>query len=350
MKLPLLTAALEELPHDYSGDGANCTVRCPFCGDSDSDHDKKHLSIKLDVEKGEPIVYQCWLAKCDAKGILKTSDLQLLGITDLDVISELSAYNRSINKNFDRLFITRTSKDYTPVNLASEYNFDKLAYVNDRLGTNLTFPDLREYKIQLSLYDMLNINNIKRLAFPKNRCDLLDECCIGFISIYSDYLICRDITRKLKTGNRYTNYRISGKSNPEDMKLYSIPREIDLMDPRAAVINVAEGPFSILGAYLNTELGRERPNSVWLANCGSDFTNSILHVCRQYGLLKVRINIWSDSEVKIGKYTKLLKALNNRLDIRQFTVYYNTAAEDFGHAKKDIKIETVTLKEKEADI
>lgn len=346
MKLPLVYDALCELPHSESSDGVNISIRCPFCGDSVSNESGKHFTIKIDVTNGEPLVYHCWLAKCGVKGILKTSDLQLLGITNLDVISELSGYNRGINKNMDRMFIPRVPKKYEPVNLANDYNKQKLAYINMRLGLKLTYPELRNYKIQLSLYDLLDINNIHKLAFGKYKCDLLDTCCIGFISIYSDYMICRDITPELLTGGRYTNYRISGKINPEDMKLYSIPREIDLLNPKAAVINVAEGPFSILGAYLNTELGEERPNSVWIANCGSDYINSIMHICKQYGLLKVRINIWSDSEIKIGKYEKLLRAIENRLDIRKFTVLYNRAAEDFGYSKKDIKIETVTLKEK----
>lgn len=344
MKLPLLYEALCELPHKLSSDGRQISLSCIFCGDSSHDRDAKHLSIKIEPDDGEPVLYRCWLAKCGKSGILNTYVLQQLGITDLEVISELSAYNRSINKNYDKLFVVRKPKKYEPVNLASQYNEEKLAYINRRLGTNLTFGDMRTYKIQLSLYDMLNINSIKRLAFSRDRCDTLDAYTIGFISMYSDYLICRDITKDLKTGMRYTNYRISGKINPDDMKLYSIPREIDLLDPHSAIINIAEGPFSILGAYLNTDIGTERPNSVWIANCGSDYRNNILHVCKQYGLLKVRINIWSDSEVKLDKYQKLYQSLKDMLDIQAFRVLYNRKADDFGHARKDIRIETATIK------
>lgn len=344
MKLPLLYEALCELPHKLSSDGSNISLRCPLCGDSSHDPDGKHFSIKIEPDDSEPVMYHCWLAKCGASGVLKTSDLQLLGITDMDVIMELSQYNRTINKNMDQLFVSRVPKKYEPVNLASQHNKAKLDYINQRLGTKLSFADMRIYKIQLSLYDMLNINGIKRLAFKKERCDLLDEYTVGFISIYSDYMICRDISKDLATGMRYTNYRISGKVNPEDMKLYSIPREIDLLDPHSAIINIAEGPFSILGAYLNTELGTEKPNSVWLANCGSDYRNNIIHVCKQYGLIKVHINIWSDSEIKLDKYKKLYQSLKSNLDIKQFHVLYNQRAEDFGHARKDIRPEIVTIK------
>ena len=343
MKLPLLYEALCELPHKLSTDRNQIMLRCPYCGDSTHNKSEKHFSIKINPADGEPVLCRCWLAKCNHTGILKTYDLQLLGITDLEVISELSQYNRNLNKSYDRIFIPRKPKQYEAVNLPQDYNEDKLAYINNRLGANLTFADLREYKIQLSLYDMLEINSIKRLAFGRTKCDLLNAYTIGFISIYSDYLICRDITSTLETGMRYTNYRISGKINPEDMKLYSIPREINLLDPHSAIINVAEGPFSILGAYLNTSIGTEKPNSAWLANCGSDYRNTILHICKQYGLLKVHINIWSDSEIKLDRYQVLYQSLRPFLDIRKFVVYYNRKADDFGHPKKDIKIEQVTL-------
>ena len=343
MKLPLVYEALTELPHKLSSDGTQLSLRCPHCGDSESNPDEKHFSIKIMPEQGEPLLCRCWRASCGYTGYLKTSDLALLGITDMNVVSELSAYNRSINKNLDRLFVSRIPKEYEAINLQSKHSDQKLAYLNKRLGTTFTLLDLRQYKIQLGLYDMLEINSIKRLAFPRNVCDLLDQYCIGFISIYNDYLICRDITPKCITGKRYTNYRISGKPDPNDVKLYSIPREIDLLNPKSTEINVAEGPFSILGAYLNTDIGNEKPNAIWLANCGADYHNTIMRICKQYGLLKVHINIWSDSEIKLDRYEKLYRSLKGRLDIRRFTVYYNRKAEDFGHSAKDIKVEKISL-------
>lgn len=343
-KLTLLKEALMELPHDLSSDEKQISIRCPICGDSETNINAKHFSIKIDPDPGEPVLCRCWRASCGYTGYLKTSDLGMLGIVDMNVLSELSAYNRTISKNMDKVFVSRIPKEYEAINLHSENNDKKLEYINERLGLNLQVTDLRLYKIQLGLYDMLGINSISRLAFPRKVCDLLDQYCIGFISIYHDYLICRDITSNIVTGKRYTNYRISGKPDPTDMKLYSIPREIDIMSPKSTELNIAEGPFSILGAYLNTDYGNERPNSIWLANCGSEYLNTILHICRQYGLLKLRINIWSDSEIKIGKYEKLYRALQDKADIRKFTVLYNSKAEDFGHAAKDIRIEEVSLK------
>lgn len=344
MKLERVCEFLKHVPrYTESTDGTQCQVKCIFCGDSKkSDHG--HLSIKIDLHDHEPMMYRCFRADCQQKGILTTSMLQQLGCTDMQTIIELAQYNQTISKNIDKPFNDKVSKGFEMVNLDISDNLEKLKYINRRLGTDFETSDLRDFKIQLGLYEFLRVNYIKRLSYKKEYCDVLDEYTIGFLSMYSDYLICRDISNQMVTGKRYTMYRTTGKPDPTDMKLYSIPTEIDLLDPRPAVINVAEGTFSILGAYLHTNLGREEKNSIWLANCGSEFENTIIHTAKQYGLLSVRIHIWSDSEIKLGKYEKLLTILSPRLDIKSFQVHYNTKSDDFGHPSNQIKINTITLK------
>ena len=66
---------------------------------------------------------------------------------------------------------------------------------------------------------------------------------------------------------------------------------------------------------------------------------------KQYGLLDVYLNVWSDSEIPIKKYTELMKRLEPRMNLMKMHVFYNVAAEDFGHSKRDIKLDVVTLRE-----
>lgn len=341
MRIQSVVDYLSSLPHaNINGDKTNIMVRCCFCGDSIKHDDTAHLSIKIDVKETEPMVYKCF--KCQAAGIIRTATLQQLGCMDMNTIMDLAKHNANISKTLDE-FVPKMNKNYRLVNIDNRDNRTKLDYINKRLGQRLNTSDLKDLKIQLSLYDFLRLNDIRRLAFKESYCNVLDKCCIGFMSMYSDYLICRDISDGQYTGKRYTNYRTSGKPSVEDTKIYCIPGELDLLDPRSAVINVAEGAFSILGVYLNTDLGRDRRNNLFLANCGTGYNNTIEHVCRQYGLLKVRINIWSDSEISIKTYEKLYNGLKKKIDIRSFKVYYNSAAEDFGHAAKDIKINVSTI-------
>ena len=337
---------LRSLPkYSESGDGTQAMCECWYCGGYKEGGGS--MSIKINPDEGEPIFYKCFRMSCGAQGFIKTKDLEMAGCTDSDTLMELSLYNKTINPKSEKRFVARTKRNYEMVNLDTNINRTKLKYINNRLGVNLNPHDLRDYKIQLSLYDFLKINNISRLAFNENYCDILNSYTIGFVSIYSDYLILRDISKAQKTGKRYIQYRASGKPDPNDTKMYCIPCNIELLNPKPAIINVAEGAFSILGAYFHCGGYEHRndteQNRLWLANCGSEYKHTIQHVVKQFGLLDVELHIWSDSEVKVSKYEKLIKELNGRMNLVNVYIHYNTIAEDFGHAKNDIKVETCTL-------
>ncbi|MBQ9633102.1 MAG: hypothetical protein IJV04_09380, partial [Lachnospiraceae bacterium] len=110
-----------------------------------------------------------------------------------------------------------------------------------------------------------------------------------------------------------------------------------------ANINVAEGVFSLLGAYFHTDIGKDRPNSIFTANCGTMAASTVMQICKRYGLTKVRLNFFSDSEIPVTAYDDLVGKLKNRLDLRSVNVWY-CEADDFGHNKKDIgKIRQITL-------
>lgn len=344
MYLERVVDFLKTVPNaSMSTDSKELYCACPWCDFNLSSPNAHHLAIRIDVEEGETMVYHCFRASCQESGILKTSTLQRLGCTDMETILELAKHNAAISKTIDR-FTPKKKRKLITLNINNRSNKMKAAYINVRLGTHMTVPELKDLKIQLSLYDYLTINHIKRLAYPKQVCDMLDDHAIGFISIYEDYVVFRDITPDLITGRRYTMYRSTGVPDPGDTKLYCIPGEVDLTDPEPAVLNIAEGPFSILGVYLNTELGRDRRNCLFLANCGGGYLRTIKQICRQYGFLDVDINIYSDSEINMGVYQKLYKQLKNEISIHSMIVYYNEKAEDFGVPVEKIKIKAATVK------
>lgn len=343
MRLEKVCEFLRTQPR-FKDSGDNYLISCFKCGDSKNYNKPGNMSIKINVSPGEPLYYQCFRAECGAKGFLRTEDLQLMGCNDVDTLIELSTWNRSINPRMEKKFYVKENYQYQFANLAISNNFNKLQYINDRLGTNFDFKDLKDYKIQLGLYEFLKINHINQLAFSPERCNLLDRYTVNFLSMYGDYLICRDVTKKLVTGYRYTTYRIRGKPKEDDMKIYCVPGELDILDPKPVNINIAEGVFSILGAYLHTGFREKQKNQIWLANCGSGFKTTLLHTSRQFGLLDVNLHIWSDSEVKIDKYEKLIKDAKPHMHLNSVNVYYNDMAEDFGHSKSQIRIESVELK------
>lgn len=338
MQLDLLRSWLETEMENArpSGDGAWLRVQCPWCGHQD-------LSIHVDSDDGSPLRYKCFSASCDKHGVLTTDVLREWGCVDPNTLSELAAYNATINPHIEKSFQVRESRNYALVNLARGNNEQKLRYIQDRLGVpELTIDHLKDFKIQLSILDMLRINDIRQIAASKSHIRAIDVNCIGFVSIYDDYLICRNIAAK-KGEMRYYNYRLSGKPDKNDLKIYCLPTDIDIMDPKSANINVAEGVFSLLGAYFHTDIGKDRRNNLFLANCGTMAGSTVMRVCKQYGLTKVRLNFFSDSEIPVDAYQSIIRNLKNRLDIRAASVYY-CQADDFGHNAKDIgRIERTTL-------
>ena len=58
----------------------------------------------------------------------------------------------------------------------------------------------------------------------------------------------------------------------------------------------------------------------------------------------MNLHIWSDSEIKIGKYERLMQDAKDHMHLNSVTVYYNGIAEDFGHSKNQIRVESVELK------
>lgn len=343
--LDLVQDFLRGLPKfQLTGDGTWATCECWVCGGYE-DSSQGSMSIKFQPEDGEVIGYNCFRASCGVHGMLRPEDLERMGCMDPNTLIQLANHNAATSGKPSNKFIMRKQRDFTMVNLNNETNQLKLAYINKRLGTKFTTSELRDYKIQLSLYDFIRINNIHQLAYSERYCDVLNKWCIGFVSAYQDYLILRDISKKEFTGKRYTQYRIMGKSEKGDTKIYTIPRDIDLLDPHPADINLAEGAFSLLGAYLHTgDVGFHHPNSVWAANCGSQYRNTLMHLTRQYGLLDVCLHVWSDSEIKIEKYEQLIREVKDHMNLVSVQIHYNERAEDFGHAKKDIGIYTIQLK------
>lgn len=333
---------LKSTPHaNYYNGNSHIRIRCPYCGGSRSS-DVAEFSIKVSVEDNEPLLFKCFRASCGKAGVLTPDTLQLLGCNDMDTLVELATWNKTATKK-SKAFTIRKRKDLEIINVNNELVKYKLQYINDRLGINLSVDELNKYRIQLNLYDFIRGNGIKKLAYSKNYCDALNNNCVGFISMYQDYMILRDCTKNMVTGRRYHMYRTLGVINPDDTKIYAIPTDIDLLSPEPAELHVAEGAFSLLGAYFHTNFGRRRRNQIFLANCGSQYKNTILSTCIQYGLLEIELFIYSDTGIDIKHYKHLIKQLSDIINIKSCKVLYNKSSDDFGHSIDLISAKCINL-------
>lgn len=321
----------------------NIVCRCVFCGDPKS-RTSANLSIKVGVEENEPIVYQCFRAECQEKGLLTVEVLQRhFRCNDMAVILELSKHNDKLSIKKGK-YRQKRIRQIELVNLKNKQNQNKLKYINDRLGVELTTKDLKKLKIQLSLLDMLDINDITKYTFKKSYIDYINGNSIGFVSVFYEYVICRMLNKD--SAIRYLNYPIYKNDNLDNdaSKMYLIPTDIDLLSPNPTVLHLAEGPFSILGAYFNVEPYLYSDNNIYAANCGGGYFKSISTIVKRYGLTNLSVIIYSDSEIQMVKYEELYQRVKKECHIESFIVAYNKIKEDFGYSKSLIEVKYKELK------
>lgn len=319
--------------------GKELTMRCPFCGDSSKSQMSTNFYINIDQESNKFLNYKCFRASCEVSGVVDQYFLERLGFFKYDCIKDLNSYmahKNKLNKNI-KTYNGKIRKEINNViDTKSEISDKKLRYINNRMGLDLSYEDLYNLKINLDLNSLLRLNNVE---IPYNKTyyyDALSAYGVSFISTYNDYVIIRDISKSGKLHKRYTNINIF--DNYDNVtKAYNIPTKIDLLSTETTVLNITEGAFDILGVYYHLDIDRDYENQIFVAASGAGLLNVILHYIKEYGLIDLKINIFSDADVSKSKYNALYK-LKKYLYKFDVTIYYNSIGKDFGVRKDEIKL------------
>lgn len=313
--------------------GKEIKMSCPFCGDSRSDPYAASFYINIDKHSETFLTYHCFRASCNAKGIVNDDFMSRIGFFNHKSAKDLTDYLSSKAIKIGGKYVSKKSKNvYNVRNTENKLNDKKLEYINKRLGLNLGYDDLYYLKINLDLIELLKFNDITIPDDKIKQYDYLGAYGVSFISAYNDYLIVRDITGKTKM--RYHNINLF--DNYDNVtKMYFMPGKLDLLDPDITVINIAEGVFDILGVYYHLNIDRKHKNQMFIAACGSGISSTVFKVIKEYGLLKCKVNIFSDSDVKKSAYEDL-RQLKKYLNIFDVTIYYNEKSKDFGVTKSEI--------------
>lgn len=321
---------LDKIPMCSLASGGRLVVfRCPFCGDSHNPT-SKHFYVNLGFS-GEPFMYYCH--KCKTSGLLNNNLLMSWGIYDVDLCVAVSKYNSNSR------FIEH--KDDYIYNLYNVYIDDnkinkiKLKYINDRLGTNLSFNDIMNLKIVLSIYDLFKCNNINKFTRNENIMDELNKYFIGFISKDNAFINMRNLSLSSTSKplqKRYINYNIFNKNSTKN-NYYFIPVIIDLDIRERVKINISEGPFDILSVYLN--LKNKEQHNIYCAIGGSNYINMIKYILTDLGLYNSEIHLYLDNDIIPDIYL-----IYNILNIYNIPLYihkniYN-GEKDFGVSKDKI--------------
>jgi hypothetical protein len=341
LKIQIIDFLLLQSCAHKSINGRELQFRCPFCGDSHKSSNSTNFSVKIDTEGNKAMSYQCFRAECLARGVVDQDFLAMLGYDKHDVIMELNKYNKKSNrKKADTLH--RYKKELVNVvNVDNPMNTAKLAYINKRLGLNLSMKDIYDLKINLDVTHLMNFNKVQIGEKKVYRYKLFSLYGVGFISTYNDYVIVRDFSRDGKLGKRYTNENIFD-NYVDATKIYNIPTKIDIVSDEQTVLNISEGAFDILGVYYHLDIDREYKNQLFVAASGAGIANVVMHFVRMYGLLDLKINIFADSDTKLSMFNGL-KKLKPYLNDFNISIYYNTLSKDFGVCKSDISYEVYKL-------
>ena len=271
----------------------NC--RCFYCPDSKNPN-HAHMYISIPQSENDVSVYYC--QKCKAVGLVTPQKLIEWNVYDSNLATDLNKWNHRVMKlpqniKYKGDVVYKLRNDYIEDDELSAY---KLQYINDRLGSGLSFNDCLKLKIVLNISDIFKRNNIQYTRDPRI-IDQLDRGFVGFISKDNAFLNLRNIgiVKNLheSINTRYVNYNLMGKYD-NAFRFYTIPATIDLLDPRPTRLHIAEGAFDILSIYLN--LHRNTDRDIATAVGGSGYKGVIRYFISILKTPNLEIHLYPDND------------------------------------------------------
>ena len=315
-------------------------TRCPFCGDSKSNLNTGHLYIKINPDDNYPMVYHCF--KCEESGIVDDNLLLALNIGNINLKSNITTLNKTSDRIKGQKFLTDDEIINFNYKLPEVKDYNKIKYIEDRLGCNLSIEDIEKFKIITSLKDFLICNNIKEITMENYICHNIEKNYVGFLSFGGAYILFRDITNT----HQYRWIKYPTTNDSRGCKLfYSISNSIDVFTRDNININLSEGVLDILSAYKN--LNYNNSNDLDIAVCGKQYLY-VLNTLNSMGFIgsNINLNIFSDNDevfnnknnnpTNIEYFKKLLH--KNKYLYNSTNIYYNLIDKDIGVAKDKIKL------------
>lgn len=330
--------------------GKQLITVCPMSIHGDCTDKSGHLYIGPFRNTDEPVFYNCF--KCGFSGIVTEKFLSLFDIQDNEFNKALSEYN----KNSDKTIQNKTGK-IKQFNIINDYitncrlSEQKLAYINNRLGLQLTYKDLIDKKIVLNLFDLLKRNNIEKLTRDERIVSSLNHDFIGFIASDNNHVNMRNLAeRKVHPSidKKYINYNIF--SGDIGNKYYILPTNIDLSSPEKIMVHIAEGPFDVLGIYYNV-MNQYDYRSIYAGGTGKGYIGLIEYLICDLGLFNIELHIYPDLDISqndmidLGRY---LSVFNIDIFIHR-NLYKNKNGEqekDFGVPRDRIINSTLQIQRK----
>ena len=281
---------IDNLPNaKKAAGGSEVQCRCLY----HNDH-SQHMYLNI-PENGSAAFFYCH--NCGVRGLVTPSKLSEWNIYD-DLIASLLLENAKEVKVTDK-YTNKTSYILTNhIINDDDCSRVKLAYINKRLGTQLTFDDCTQLKICLNLKDLLYANRITNLTRAENIVNELDQYFVGFISADNAFVNLRRIIKEgvvyKSIDKRYVNYNIFNKYDTAE-RYYTVPTMVNAVSPSRIKLHIAEGPFDILSIYLNV---RQREPGIYTSMAGNNYFGMIKHFILSLKLFNIEIHIYPDKPTK----------------------------------------------------
>lgn len=330
----------------YNNTKTELVIRCVYCGDSIKNSHHAHFFIATHP----PFPFYC--QRCNTKGILDGQTLRDIQIDDIELLIDIRKENRKVLKEFSikstnsislldghkKLVIPPYDKEHPKIQPCIDY-------LNQRIGVNFTLEMLNKIKLIYSYKQLIKLNkleNIIKVYKTKNnfrdKVDLINDTAIGFLSLDNNFINFRFMQNHPK-GFRYSNESLNYPYNI-GKHIYALRNSIDLLSPKLHVV-LTEGIFDIISVHYNLYKGISLPNQVFMASNGKGF-NNVFSVLRSSGFLNIELDLYSDKDVDLNVYRKIL----NFDWFDKITIHYNVneGEKDFGVPLERIKIKSYILK------
>lgn len=315
--------------------GVYIKMRCFMCGDSKNNPYKKRLYIKINPDnKTEPVFYNCF--NCLKSGIVNSTFLKQLGITNTKIHVDLTKFNLNVatnntnnNKTYESIFDVKIPKATKNIN-----TLNKIKYIYDRIGYRIPIDDFEKLKLVFSIKDFLNVNNLE--PSNKNLVEKLEASYVGVLTKSNKVIVFRNIVDG-SSDFRYIKYNLfKGNSKDNTNNFYTIKNKINIFSPDRIDIILAEGWFDIFSILYNL-YNADMTNKIFIALCNGSFHNPIFYYINK-GLVGSNIHVlcYQDNDTNVN-FREIKKEILPYIE--NFKVYCNGKSKDFGVPKSEIKVD-----------
>lgn len=323
--------------------GEALITKCVFCEEG-KHYDSTHMQVNLAKNNNEFNWVYCYL--CHTHAIVTPQFLMdNWNIYDNDIIMGVSNHNNKLYNNLPKIkkYNEINNINYTYIRDCKE-SYDKLNYINNRIGSNLTFKDLIDLKILVNIRDLFEENNITEYTRHELVIRDLDKYFMGFISYDNSFLNMRNtVYNKIKLhdniNKRFVNYNIYDKMD-NTKSYYIIPTCIPINPTERIKIHIAEGGFDILSVYLN--LRNKEGNSIYSSIPGAKFKYLIQQYIKSHHFIFSEFHIYVDNDSRTN--FNYLKDMMSPFGIPMYLHYNDYPNEnDFGVPISRIKERVILL-------